>query len=256
MFKKFTNLVKKDKDELSEQIEHDKKELDDLEKKIKKFQSSAEKLGDQFKTQFDDHKKCMKIGADCVNTSPNPFEQSVAIIEEASNLYTEYQEKLESKAFKPLKNFMESITTLQKRVKILDDRKKALDKAEEKYHDMLKKPESKQLGLSDLKTNYQNSLDSWTYLRDEMSVDIRKLVDDINGNFAQICGVFMKIYADYMRKADDVWKKLYDFADDLKVGDLDKQLNFTPTDHSMVGEPNVQARREKEISQGTYKKIE
>ena len=152
-----------------------------------------------------------------------------------------------------MKQYVEACTTLQKRVKILDDRKKNMDKANTKYNDMLKKPEAKQVGLSDLKQNYLNSRDSWEYLRDEMSVDIRKTLTNMQTSFDGLCRSFMKNYAKYMLNTQKVWDELKDYSKDLEKKDLELDEIMTKTDESMVSEQNVNERRQKEIADGTYK---
>ncbi|EMD45101.1 hypothetical protein EHI8A_021430 [Entamoeba histolytica HM-1:IMSS-B] len=268
MFKKMTSklndglknvsndLKGKPKDVVCEQIEKDKKDLLALSAKIKKAQEKFEKLGKDAKEQYDEHKKALKLCADVVTCDPNPFNESIKIIEENDEKAKKYEEKLQKKVMKPLKMYLEAVTVLEKRVKILDERGKAMEKAEHAYHDMLKKPENKQVGLSDLKVNYTNARDSWEYLRDELSVDIKKVLDEITSNFGQICSGFMKTYSKYMKNTQEVWDKLHDYAKEIKVGDLDKEPVYTATEQSMVGEPNVQARREKEIANGTYVKVE
>lgn len=244
------------KDEVVAQIEKDKKELVEFEKKIKKVYEKLNKAGEEAKNQFEEHKKTLKYCSELVDTDSNPFNKCIEIFELGDEKAAKYNEKVQKKAMKPLKNYLEIIESLCKRVKILDDRKSAMKKAEDKYKDMKKKSADKQIGLNDLRVNYQNSRDSWEYLRDELGKDVGKVLKEIKENFGQICSVWMKKYAKYMMEMHEVWEKLREYAKDLKVGDLEKEISFTPTEKSMVGEPNVQAKREKLISEGSYVKVD
>ncbi|KAL7713645.1 BAR domain-containing protein [Entamoeba marina] len=259
MFKKVSSglkgLVKEEKDEASSIIDQYKSKLADLEKKIKIVDSHYTKLAQDAKNQYDAHKKALKVSAVVAESSPNPFNECISIFDEADEKVHTYDNEVKEKVLKPLKTFVEDITIMQKRVKIMDDRKKAMNTALDKYNTMLKKPESKQLGLADLKVTYTNSRDSWEYLRDELSVDIKKVLDDVTSNFGQICSSFMEVYADYMRSLNEVWDKLHSYALSINVGSLERESVYTATTDSMVGEPNVQRRREEEIAQGTYKQV-
>ena len=244
------------KDEVQAQIDKDKKELQEFEKKIKKVYEKFDKAGEEAKNQFEEHKKTLKYCSDLMDDSNNPFQQCINIFELGDEIAAKYHEKVQKKAMKPLKAYLEVIEALCKRVKILDERKSAMKKAEDKYKDMKKKPAEKQFGMNDLKVNYQNARDSWEYLRDELSKDVATVLKDIKENFGQICAVWMKKYSKYMLNMQEVWEKLREYAKELHAGDLEKEIRFTPTENSMVGEPNVQAKREKLISEGTYKKVE
>ena len=245
------------KDDRAKEIDLHRDRIKDFSKKLNNAVEQFQKMGKIAEEQFDGHKKALKYCASISEgTSPNPFNDCLEILKEADDLAEKYGHKIEKKVLTPLKNFIESIAVLEKRVKILDDRKKALKSAEEKYQSMSKKPKDKQIGMADLKVTYMNARDSYDYLADELLVDIPKALPVVQQNFAQVCAVFMKCYSKYMKKLDKVWEKLEDYSEKLNVGDLDKKIDLTPTDDSMVGEPNVQKRRDEEIARGTYIKIE
>ena len=253
---KITKSSKEEKDEVVAQIEKDKKELVEFEKKIKKVFEKFDKAGEEAKKQFEEHKKTLKYCSEMMGTDSNPFQQCITIIELGDEKAAKYNEKIQEKAMKPLKKYLEIIESLCKRVKILDDRKSAMKKAEDKYKDMKKKPSDKQVGLNDLRVNYQNARDSWEYLRDELGKDVGVVLNEIKANFGQICAVWMKKYSKYMLNMNEVWEKLREYAKSINAGDLDKEISFTPTEKSMVGEPNVQAMREKMMKEGSYKKVD
>ena len=251
-----SSLKPREKDELTIQIEKDQKQLAELSRNMKKAQEKFEKIDKDFRGQFEEHKKTLKVCSAISTATPNPFEESIRIIEEGEAYADAYSQEIQTEVLAPMKNFLETIIIVEKRVTILEERRKAMNMADDKYHDMLKKPENKQLGLSDLKVNYANTRDSYTYLRDELSVDIKKVLEAVTSNFGQLCSKFMGIYAQYMQKLNSVWQKLEEYADSIHIGDLSEKIAFTETDDSMVGEPNVQKKRDELIAQGLYKEVE
>jgi len=244
------------KDEITLKIEKDVKEFLELAKRIKKIQDKFEKLGKDAKEQFDEHRKALKLCSEVIGEEGNVFDQCAKLFEEADALAAAYEQKLASEVIPPVKKYLEILASMEKRTKILDDRRRAYDRAYDNYYNMLKKPADKQVGLQDLKVNFQNTRDSYEYLRDELAVDCNNVGKEIKENFGQICQAFMKNYSAYMKDTEAVWNKIESFAEGVQVGDLDKSITYTPTEQSMVGEPNVQAKRQALIDEGKYKPVE
>ncbi|ELP91351.1 signal transducing adapter molecule, putative [Entamoeba invadens IP1] len=227
-------------------------EITNLLKKLRKVNQSYVKLPDTIRSSTVSHMQAMKDMTDVLGEG-SCSSTCYSVFEEIDMKGHQYGLKIKDEVLTPLSRLIDMCIVLDKRFKVLTERRLDMDAAHDKFESIAKRPPNKQSGLVEVEQSYNDFKDFYEYLRDEILDDGAKFVEEVKKQLPQICANCMRSYTDYINDTNEIWAKVPNLISAIAVVDLHTELPVTPNEQSCVILENVRSKRGSDVSNGTIK---
>jgi endophilin-A len=161
-------IVGASKKTIDDELRELKTELQNVQKRLKKSSSDFSKLPECGRTSTVAHMNAMKSGME-VMADVSCFEESYAVFEELDQKQSLYGLKMKEEVIDPIKKLIELLNIIEKRMKILEERRLDMDALSNKVESISKKKEDKQHGLQEAEMKFVEAKDNYDYLRKSCS---------------------------------------------------------------------------------------
>jgi endophilin-A len=240
-------IVGASKKTIDDELRELKNELQTVHKRLKKSYSDFSKLPESGRTATVAHMNAMKSGME-VMADVSCFEESFSVFEELDQKQSLYGVKMKEEVIDPIKKLMELLNTVEKRMKILEDRRLDMDAASGKVESISKKKEEKQHGLQEAEMKFVEAKDNYDYLRNEVVQDTKRALDEVKKQYPQLCVNCLKSYTDYVNELNDIWSKVPEIIKSQEHYEIPMEMPITPQDQSMLNTENVRMMKNKSVS--------
>lgn len=231
---------------VDDELKELKTELASMQKRLKKSHGDFLKLPDSGRTATVAHMTALKSGMEVMAES-SCFEDMYSVFEELDQKATIYGVKVRDEVIAPIKKLVDLLNVVEKRMKIVEQRRVDMDAASSKIQSISKKPIEKQHGLAEAETRYADAKDAYDYLRNEVAADARKCLDEVKKRYPQICVNCMKSYTDYVNELNDIWARVPSTISSVEEYNLDSEFPLTPNESSCVVLENVRLRKNEDV---------
>ena len=246
-FQGVKEIVGVSKKTIDDELKELKIEVQSMHKRLKKSSSDFAKLPESGRSATIAHMTALKSGMEVMAES-SCYEECFTVFEALDSKASMYGVKLREEVIDPIKRLLEMLTTLEKRMRTLEQRRLDMDAASSKYQSISKKPIEKQHGLQEAETKFADAKDNYDYLRNEIVEDSKAALDEVKRQYPQICVNCMKSYTDYVNELNEIWARVPDIISSVEEYDLKMALPITPQEQSTVLVENVKAKKNSDMS--------
>lgn len=246
-FQGMKEIVGASKKTIDDELRELKIEVQNLQKRLKKSSSDFSKLPECGRTSTVAHMNAMKSGMEVMG-DVSCFEESFSVFEELDQKQTLYGVKIKDEVIDPIKKLIDLMNTIEKRMKVLEERRLDMDAASNKVESISKKKEDKQHGLQEAEMKFVEAKDNYDYLRNEVVQDTKRVLDEVKKQYPQLCVNCLKSYTDYVNEMNDIWSKVPEIIKSQEHYSIPLDMPITPQDQSMLNTDNVKLMKNKSIS--------